>query len=135
VLRPGAPESQLAATADRLGVALPPSYRAFLAVSDGADAGVFGADRVERWYGEHRGTLFGTETLRPSNEGVPTQVMDFEPGLRAVALTEPQQDATLALVPFEGEWQVWWLVHDQVTAYLSFAEFRRAAATRGSSKS
>jgi len=155
VLRPGATESQIAATEDRLGVALPPSYRAFLAVSDGADAGVFGADRVERWYGEHRGALFGTETLRRSDEWVdwlvrmwlenfrdfadrqespaeaaPTQVMDFEPGLHAVALTEPQQDATLALVPFEGEWQVWWFVHDQVTAYLSFAEFLRDRTRR-----
>jgi hypothetical protein len=155
VLRPGATESQIAAAEDRLEVALPPSYRAFLAVSDGADAGVFGADHVERWYGEHRNALFGTETLRPSNEwvdwlvrmwlqnlrdlahrqkspaeGAPTQVMDFEPGLHAVALAEPQQDATLALVPFEGEWQVWWFFHDGVTAYLSFAEFLRDRTCR-----
>jgi hypothetical protein len=148
VLRQGATESQITAAEQRLGRRLPPSYRAFLAISDGADAGVFGADRVERWYGENRNALLGAEAVRPSNkgvdwlvrmwlenfrdfadrqelpsEGMPTQVMDFEPGLQAVALNEPQQDATLALVPFEGEWQVWWFVHEEVTAYLSFAEF------------
>lgn len=36
LLRPGAPESELAALEERLGMSLPSSYRAFLAFSDGA---------------------------------------------------------------------------------------------------
>jgi hypothetical protein len=36
VLRPGAPESELAALETRIGTLLPPSYRAFLAFSNGA---------------------------------------------------------------------------------------------------
>jgi hypothetical protein len=36
------------------------------------------------------------EQKAPSAD-VPTQVFDFEPGLKALALTKPKQDATLAL--------------------------------------
>jgi hypothetical protein len=148
VLRSGATEDQIVAAEARLGVTLPPSYRSFLAVSDGADAGVQGADRVERFYGEHRNALCRVGDLLPLSEYVdwlvpqwldnfadyaheqkppsadlPTQVFDFEPGLRALALTEPQQHGTLALVPFAGEWQVWEFGWSEVTGYVSFAEY------------
>ena len=148
VLRPAASESQIAEAELRLAVNFPPSYRAFLAISNGADASRWGADHVLRWYGERRGALCGTETLRhfsdwndslipmwlesfrefadrqePPSEREPTEVMDFEPGLQALALTAPEQDNTLALVPFEGEWQVWDFGHSEVDGYLSFAEF------------
>jgi hypothetical protein len=36
LLRPGASEEEIAGLEERLGVALPPSYRAFLAISNGA---------------------------------------------------------------------------------------------------
>jgi len=42
VLRPGATEDEIVAAEARLGVTLPPSYRSFLAVSQGADAGFRG---------------------------------------------------------------------------------------------
>lgn len=148
VLRPPASEAKIAEAERRLGVTLPPSYRSFLAISDGADAGVQGADRLKRWYGEYRNALCRAEELRPLSDfidwlvpmwlealsdwrdrqdepsaGVPTQVFDFEPGLRALALTKPQQDGTVALVPFPEEWQVWEFWHSEVIAYASFAEW------------
>jgi hypothetical protein len=148
VLRPGAAEDEIVAAEARLGVTLPPSYRSFLAVSDGADAGVQGADRVERFYGEHRNALCRVGDLlplsayvdwlvpqwldnfaeyaheqKPPSADAPTQIFDFEPGRRALALTEPQQDGTLALVPFAGEWQVWEFRHHEVIGYVSLAEY------------
>ncbi|MEA2134004.1 MAG: hypothetical protein QOC68_1913 [Solirubrobacteraceae bacterium] len=148
VLRPSAAEHEIVAAETRLGGELPPSYRSFLAVSDGADAGVLGADRIERFYGEDRNALCRVEDLRPLSEHVDwlvpgwldafadhahdqkppsadetAQVFDFEPGLRALALTEPQQHGTLALVPFPDEWQVWDFGHSEVTTYVSFGEY------------
>jgi hypothetical protein len=159
VLRAGAGEDEIVAAERRLGVALPPSYRSFMAVSDGADAGVWGADRVERYYGESRSALCRVGCLRPLSEwvdwlmpnwlstfavhareqkppsaDVPTQVFDFEPGLRALALTVPQQDGTLALVPFAGEWQVWDFHHSDVTGYVSFAQYLRDQTRRAWSR-
>jgi hypothetical protein len=155
VLRTGASEGEIVAVERRLGVVLPTSYRSFLAVSDGADAGVWGADRVERFYGESRSALCGVRDLLPLSEredglvagwlstfagygheqkppsvDVPTQVFDFEPGLRALALTKPQQDSKLAIVPFAGEWQVWDLQHSEVTGYVSFAQYLRDQTRR-----
>jgi hypothetical protein len=70
VLRPGATEDEIVTAERRLGVTLPPSYRSFLAVSDGADAGPWGADRVERFYGESHSALFRVGDLRPLSEHV-----------------------------------------------------------------
>jgi hypothetical protein len=155
VLRVGAAEVDVVAAERRLDVTLPPSYRSFLLLSDGADAGVLGADRVERFYGEHRSAFCGVGSLRPLSDHVdwlvpqwleafadvadqqkppsadgPSQVFDFAPGLSALALTEPQQDGTLALVPFPGEWQVWDFQHSEVTGYVSFAQYLRDQARR-----
>jgi hypothetical protein len=159
VLRAGASEDDILAAERHLGVTLPPSSRSFLFVSDGADAGPLGADRVERFYGEHRDALCRVGDLRPlsdvvewlvpqwretfadvareqrrPSEDAPTDVVDFEPGLRALALTEPQQDGTLALVPFAGEWQVWDFQHSQVWAYVSFAQYLRDQTRRARSQ-
>src|SRR5215218_9014682 len=48
VLRPAAAPEELAAAEERLGVRFPPSYRSFLLVANGADAGGSGTGYVLR---------------------------------------------------------------------------------------
>ena len=63
ILRPPASEAAIAALEARLGTTLPPSYRAFLAISDGAAAfpgwGLVaadpGSDRIRRNWPARRG--------------------------------------------------------------------------------
>ena len=150
VLRAHASEQELTAAEERLGVALPPSYRSFLLLSNGADATVFGACKVLRIQGPDGGGFLGTRDLVPLSTAVPwlvpglidvmgdlasrqekpsleapVQVFDFAPGRDALLITVAEQDEIVALVPFEGEWQVWQFCHTEVYAYESFAAFLR----------
>jgi hypothetical protein len=138
----------LAAAEARLGVTFPPSYRSFLLIANGADAGRFGADTIERFLpADPNGLLrvqdvaaladaeprlvparldamreFADRQAEPSAME-PTPVCYFEPGLRGLLLTRPVQYGIVALVPFPGEWQVWEFDHAEVEAHQSFAAF------------
>jgi hypothetical protein len=150
VLREPASEDEIAAAEERLGVRLPPSYRSFLLLSDGAEATVFGAAMVLRLFGRRGGGFVGVRELVPLSTAVSylvpgwrdamgefadrqeepspeasVQVFDFAPGENAVLITVPQQDEIVALVPFQREWQVWEFAHTEVHAYESFAAFIR----------
>jgi hypothetical protein len=57
VLREPATAEQLAGAEERLGVRLPPSYRAFLLVSNGAHASALGAERVYAGRADRHGLL------------------------------------------------------------------------------
>ena len=150
VLREPASEEAIAAAEQRLGVALPPSYRSFLLLSDGADAGVFGASKVVRLLGADGGGLLRVADVVPLSESVPflvpqwldamgefadqqeepsldasVDVFDFAPGEDALLITVPEQHEIVALVPFDGEWQVWEFGASEVHAHESFAAFLR----------
>lgn len=155
VLRPPAAEADVAALEARLETKLPPSYRSFLLIANGADADGFGANRVERLFEPTTHAVLGAQDVRAfadeeflawlvemwregSGEFVgwqetptadaPVVVYDFEPGSRAVLVTEPIQDGTVGLVPFEGEWQVWEFFHTEVVGHQSFAAYLAAQA-------
>jgi SMI1 / KNR4 family (SUKH-1) len=156
VLRPPAREDEIAAVEASLDVALPPSYRSFLLISNGADAGNLGAGHVERLSRLHRVELLGVHDLSVLGEPLswlvpiwhdmadadaadhqdlpsadaPVDIYNFEPGLRAVLITLGEQDQTVGLVPFPGEWQVWDFGHSEVTGYESFASFLQCGARR-----
>jgi hypothetical protein len=148
VLRPPAAEAEIVAAEARIGRSLPPSYRAVLQISDGADAGNLGAGQVRRGYEIDRYELRSAAELgrfdetinvhaalsleivgghhrlhrEPSADG-PGEVYRYEPGLNGVLLTSGVQDQVVGLVPFPGEWQVWDFWHTGVTSHLSFATF------------
>lgn len=157
VLRPSATAEEVAALEARLGVELPPSYRSFLLISNGAEAGGFGANYVKRlfepdrqdvlrardviafadseflaWlvemWGENMGEFVDGQEL-PTGDA-PAVVYDFEPGARALLVTEPVQDGTVGLVPFPEEWQVWEFFHIEVVAHQSFATYLKLQARR-----
>jgi hypothetical protein len=157
VLRRAATDAQVTAAEARLHVVLPPSYRAFLLVANGADAGRLGADSVQRLGTADPTGLLAVEDVVPLSDAVPklvpmwreamdqfadrqrepaaakpTQVYDFTPGLEALLLTRPSQLAIVALVPFPGEWQVWEFDHSEVSAHQSLATYlQHQAAARG----
>lgn len=149
LLRPqAAPEAVVAAEA-RLGARFPPSYRSFLLIADGADAGARAPSYVLRGLGEIEQRLLGAEEVAafsdddnlvwlvdmwqgnlqefadrqevPAEE--PVQVFDFAPGVNALLITVPVQDGIVGLVPFDPEWQVWEFFWDEVRAHRSFADF------------
>jgi hypothetical protein len=163
VLRPPATEAEIAAAEARLGVSLPPSYRSFLLISNGADAANMGAGQVCRMYEIHRNELRSAGDLGESDETIschasiclevgggfedhhrepspdgPGEVYRYEPGLQGVLLTSGVQDQIVGLIPFPGEWQVWDFGHTEVTSHLSFATFlqheTRQARTRVSER-
>jgi hypothetical protein len=150
ILRAPATAKDVAAAEVRLGVRLPQSYRSFLLISNGAEAGADRVSRVERLLPCVREELLGVqdvgrfadvehlawlvemwrETMAESagRQEVPpadrpVDVCDFEPGSRAVSITRPVQDGIVGLVPFAGEWQVWEFFHEHVGAHPSFAAF------------
>ena len=150
VLREPATEEDVLAAERRLGIAFPPSYRSFLLLSDGADAGIPGASHLLRTFGRRGGGLLPVADVVPLSKAVPwlvpmwrdamaefideqeepflearAQVFDFEPAKHALLISAPERDETLALVPFEGEWQVWFFGYSEVDAHESFAAFLR----------
>lgn len=130
---------------------MPPSYRSFLLIADGADSGGIHAshvlrhvpacehaqllraddviafsenDQVARLMGMWRDSAserVDRQTLPSADE--PVEVFDFEPGSRALLITAPLQDGIVALVPFQPEWQVWEFFWGKVVAHQSFAAF------------
>lgn len=154
LLRPPATAEAVAAVEARLQVRLPASYRSFLLVADGADAGAHEPSSVSRGLGEFeqrllsagevkafaeedqlawlvdmwRGNMqeFADRQEQPTDEPVP--VFDLDPGAQALLITVPVQDGIVGLVPFEAEWQVWEFTWDEVRAHRSFADFLRWSA-------
>lgn len=150
ILRPPATEQEVAAAEARLGVHFPPSYRSFLLISNGAEAGGYRANQIWRLTEPYREEILGAQDVVASTDAEsltwlldmwrdnmqevaaqqeapshdePVQVFDFEPGARSLLVTRPVQDGIVALVPFPGEWQVWEFFHESVVAHHSFASF------------
>lgn len=163
VLRPGAAESVLQAAESRLGVRLPPSYRMFLAVSDGAFADPWGPVTAgeEQWR-QHSSVpglgLLAAVDVAWLDQAVPDVVaaalIDFEPGeplegdscpvLDVSPLLEPgrallvssETDGQLcALVRVDegSEWQLWLFTRDDITGYVSFGSWLRWTARQSPS--
>ncbi len=153
VLRPPATEGEIAAAEARLGVMLPPSYRSFLSIANGADAAGDSADYVTRLDARQRRGLRGIQDVGalgdeldwlvpiwleamsdvPHDDQLPSAdepivVSDFEPGLHALSVTEPIQNGIVGLVPVPGEWQVWEFFHTEVIGHQSFAAYLRHRA-------
>lgn len=145
VLRPPAAEDEIAAAEDRLGVRLPPSYREFLLVSDGAYADVWGPVLAE-WQRPGPTGAFGflpvreTGWLRDTDPaiaeiwaessdepGQPTQtdcaeIWPWTPMARGLRIATDHAPGTMCLVPFDGleEWQLWIIAKETSEAYRSF---------------
>ncbi len=96
VLRPPATEGEIEAAEDRLGVALPPSYRAFLSTSNGAYAGPDGPVRAGwRVRSRKRGlALITADEIRP---------MEEVDAFRYRMWTEMPEFAGAAPIEFEGD--------------------------------
>ncbi len=149
VLREPATEEQLAEAEERLGVRLPPSYRAFLLVSNGAYASSLGAEKtyaadssrhgllpieevapaaeadastVELWTGDG---LDDPEQDNPPTGADPVRVWYYEPLRRGLLASRPLQVWRDILVPRDGavEWELWEMAWDGASAYRSFADF------------
>jgi SMI1 / KNR4 family (SUKH-1) len=156
ILRAPAPAEEIERAEKTLGVELPPSYRAFLSIADGADPGPRRANYSERLREPHEFEVLGVDGLvecaradiswlvdmwrgnmgdhrdrqEPPTADGPVQVYDFAPAERHVLITRPQQDGIVALVPFPGEWQVWEFFHTEVYAHESFASMLAYVARR-----
>jgi SMI1 / KNR4 family (SUKH-1) len=147
VLRDPASEQRIAETERRLGVRLPPSYRAFLLVSDGAYASGLGADlegqerhglvpvdEVERATEDsedpmHLG-LAEPELNDPANDfplvaGDPQPVQCYLRYCDGVRISRRQTYFQLVLVPRppQPEWELWDFFQNGPTGHASFADF------------
>jgi hypothetical protein len=145
---PGATEAQLAAAEARLGVALPPSYRSFLAVSNGwRHAGLqiyrlWSTEEIE-WFAvrhqdwidayddptyppvpDERYFVYGEEqdTIDFRHEYFRTTLEISEEGDAAIYLLNPQ------VVTADGEWEAWFFANWLPGAgrYRSFWEMMQA---------
>jgi SMI1 / KNR4 family (SUKH-1) len=150
ILRDGATEEEICAAEERLGVRLPPQYRAFLALSNGAHAGEGGPDFLERgaifrpagllpvqevvrleagvpwlWETYSKGRGYEYEQA-PFEDGLQVDIWDTTPARDALLISHPEQHATVMLVPAEGEWQVWRAEHTGPEGCASFASWLRA---------
>ena len=162
VLRAPATEDDVARAEARLGVVLPPSYRAFLLVSNGAHASALGAEvgGGEQWrhgllpIAEVRRTVdvdtIGvsvfchelTEYAAVENDfvpvaGDPRPVSYYPPYEHGVVITHIHNGTDrLALVPRPGEeeWELWDFHWEGAAAHPSFADFLAWFAGRPDSK-
>jgi SMI1 / KNR4 family (SUKH-1) len=157
VLRPPATPEEIVAAENELGVSLPASYRSFLLIANGADAGPTRANHCQRLREPVELEILGVDGLlewsktarlrdlidicretgndHPDLQEVPSadeavDVHDFSPGYRGLLITAPDQDATVALVPFPGEWQTWEFFTGEVYACQSFAALLATSARR-----
>lgn len=145
VLRPPAAEDEIAAAEDRLGVRLPPSYREFLLVSDGAYADVWGPVLAD-WHRPGPTGAFGflpvreTGWLRDTDPAIadiwaessdepgrPTdtdgaEIWPWTPMARGLRIATDHAPGTMCLVPFDGleEWQLWIIAKETSETYRSF---------------
>jgi hypothetical protein len=148
VLREPASEEEIAAAESRLGVRFPPSYRSFLAISNGANASSSGADKepgnaegfvrvdelqfmasaapwtVEAWTS---GTVDMHERHECGDHFV--DIGDFRPLGEGLLINRPASTSYDILVPRKGrtEWEFWLLEHSDAGAIGSFADFLRWA--------
>lgn len=153
VLRDPATEEQIAAAEERLSVQLPPSYRAFLQVSNGAYASTLGAEEgctrhgflgvqdvayaedadanlVELWTGED--ALNDPANDRRPLPGRGSDVAYYGPMRHALLVSRPHETFRNLLVPREGEeeWELWAFAKEGAIAYRSFADFLLVELTR-----
>jgi len=150
VLRDPVTEDQLLKTEERLGVSLPPSYRAFLLISNGAYASPVGAETVVA-SGPTRHGLLPVEEVAPAAKAdastvalwtgldglndpeqdeppttdEPMDVGCYEPLRRGLLVSRPLEAWRSVLVPRDGlvEWELWDMERDGAGAYRSFADF------------
>lgn len=158
VLREPAREEQIVAAEEHLGVRLPPSYRAFLLVSNGAHASFLGTEKlnaagqpmrhgflpieavapaaeadaftVELWTGLDG--LNDPDEDRPPTGRRPTTVGYYQPLKQGLLLSTPLDTFRQVLVPREGveEWELWDMAFEGAGAHRSFAEFLRFQVER-----
>lgn len=146
VLRPAAREEDIVAAERRLGASLPPSYRAFLLISNGAYGSSLGAQRstfgtsflpvqeigraaeldaakVALWTGEE--DLNDPENDVPPRPGEPSEVHWYEPLGHAIRITAPDEAFQDMLVPRDGqeEWEFWSFSKEGAISHYSFADF------------
>jgi SMI1 / KNR4 family (SUKH-1) len=153
----GATKAQLAATETRLGMALPPSYRAFLAAANGCwlVSGYWFAypfwstEQVEwfavrnqawidawlkgyNWYGQHRrATDEEYLVYGPEQRGVFRE--EYLQTMLEVSGSGENDSIYLLnpqIVTAEGEWEAWYFNHDEITRYRSFWEMLQTAHQR-----
>jgi hypothetical protein len=148
VLREGASEVEIATAEARLGTRFPPSYREFLAISNGAFANSFGAANethpqggflpvdqvrwaaladvffVDLWTGLE-GLNDPERCPRPGAE--PVEVEYYEPLDRGLLISGNRDAYVDVLVPVgsEVEWQVWSFHWDGATAHRSLPDLLR----------
>jgi SMI1 / KNR4 family (SUKH-1) len=152
VLRRGASEAEISAAEQRLGVRFPELYRAFLTLSNGAHAGEGGPDLLQRgeqfrptglpvqeivplevgapvlWnvYGKGRGWRPGeAREQEPLKDGWPVMTAETTAVRDALLISHVEQNATLMLVPIDGDWQVWVEEHTGPEAFASLASWLR----------
>ena len=148
VLRTGASEEHIRAAERRPGVKLPPSYREFLAISNGARATSVGSHPVadpeflrveeigwavleapsfvDRWIEPWE----GNETIGVLSipEGCWVDVQSYAPLEDALLISRTVESFDDFLVPVDGaeEWQLWSFTKEGAMAYRSFAEMLRS---------
>jgi hypothetical protein len=155
VLREPATEEQVRAAEERLGLRLPGSYRAFLLVSNGADASTLGAEEgfarhgflpVEQIAPAAEADSFYVDIwtedegmLNPENDNRPppskgVDVGNFAPMRDALLISRPHEAFRDMLAPRAGEseWELWACAKEGSIAYRSFGDFLRAEITRPS---
>ena len=160
VLRDPASEADIVEAEQRLGVKLPPSYRAFLLISNGAYASALGAETHMRGENQWRHGLLRVgdidrtvnadplgvriwceetaDFFTPEQDFVPTAgdpqpVRYYEPFRAGLVITHIHNGTNrLALVPRAGheEWELWNFFHDGAEAHPSFADFLSWFAAR-----
>ncbi|HLK69444.1 MAG TPA: HEAT repeat domain-containing protein [Bryobacteraceae bacterium] len=121
----GATETQIAALEQRIGRALPPSYRAFLAASNGFHhpssfiQKIFGVEQVE-WFREHNAGW--AEAYRETYPLLGSCLQVSAVGDAAVVLLNP------AVVDAEGEWQTYFFANwiPGARPYPSFRAFMQS---------
>jgi hypothetical protein len=144
---PGATEPQIAATEARLGVRLPPSYRAFLSVSNGwAFTGGFAGrllpveeidwfrahhqDWIDAWTAGSSHDLFG-QAAAPPRPPEPGEA-DYSHLADTLAVSEAGDGAIFLLNPRvtgpDGEWEAWFFAdwNPGAAPYESFWEMMQA---------
>lgn len=151
---PGATEAQLAAAEERLGMALPPSYRTFLATANGCwlvsgywfAYPVWSTEQVE-WFAVRNQAwidawLDGYHTYGPQQAVTDEEYLVYGPEQGSVFREEYLQtmlevsgpgmnDSIYLLNPRivtrAGEWEGWYFNHEEITRYRSFWEMLHAA--------
>ena len=149
LLRAPSPEEQVVAVERRIGRDLPPSYREFLLISDGAYGDLYGARTADEdgWeVASPESAVVGVgflpvadlawlrdvepraaEMWRETGPAAPTtvdraEVHPWGPVADGMRIGVDHRPGTTVLVPFDGlvEWQVWNVHFDTAVAYVSF---------------